>query len=105
MLPVNPAVRAAGQVVAATLGARDRALGPRPGVTLVGWHAVANDGDGLVTTFDQFRGHLDTIGTYGTVVALDEPNPPPNAVALTFDDGYAGVAELAWPELKARGWR
>jgi peptidoglycan/xylan/chitin deacetylase (PgdA/CDA1 family) len=25
-------------------------------------------------------------------------------VALTFDDGYQSVAEVAWPELRSRGW-
>jgi peptidoglycan/xylan/chitin deacetylase (PgdA/CDA1 family) len=111
MLSMHPAVAAAGRAAHVALGARDRALGPRAGLTLVGWHAVAKAGSGLRTTFDEFRRHLDAIAAYGTVVGLDAGVTalttqalPPRAVALTFDDGYAGVAELAWPELKARGW-
>ena len=111
MLTVNPAVVAAGRLAAAALGARDRALGPREGLLLLGWHAVDKAGEGLVTTFDQFRRHLDAVAAWGSVVGLSEGlaalragTLPPRSVALTFDDGYAGVAELAWPELKARGW-
>lgn len=100
---MHVAVTAAGRAAQAALRLRDRALGPRAGLTLVGWHAIARTGDGLVTTFDDFRRHLDAIAAWGPVVPLDAP-PGPRAVALTFDDGYAGVAELAWPELKARGW-
>lgn len=108
---MHPAVTAAGRLADAALAARDRALGPRRGLLLVGWHAIAHAGDGLVTPFDGFRRHLDAIGAWGTVVGLADGlaalrggTLAPRAVALTFDDGYAGVAELAWPELKARGW-
>lgn len=101
---MHPAVVAAGRAATVALRARDRALGPRGGLTLVGWHAIAKDGDGLVTTFDDFRRHLDAIAAWGPVVPLGTPPGDGRAVALTFDDGYAGVAELAWPELKSRGW-
>jgi peptidoglycan/xylan/chitin deacetylase (PgdA/CDA1 family) len=101
---MNPAVTVVGRAAQAALRARDRALGPRAGLTLVGWHAIAKTGDGLVTPFDEFRRHLDAIAAWGApVVPLDAPVGD-RAVALTFDDGYAGVAELAWPELKERGW-
>ena len=100
---MHPAVVAAGRTATVALRARDRVLGPRAGLTLVGWHAIAKNGNGLVTTFDDFRRHLDAIAAWGPVVPLGAPIGD-RAVALTFDDGYAGVAELAWPELKARGW-
>ena len=103
---MNPAVVAAGRLAETALAVRDRALGPRGGLLLVGWHAVARTGSGLVTPFDEFRRHLDAIGEWGPVVSLRDglARPDRRAVALTFDDGYAGVAELAWPELTARGW-
>lgn len=90
-----------------------RASGARPQpLTLLGWHRLGRtSGDGLTTTFDDFRRHLDVLEEWGaTVLPLDSAvalmtagELPPRAVALTFDDGYASVSELAWPELGRRG--
>lgn len=105
---MHPIVRGAGAVL-------DRALTVAPrraALAVVGWHEVAKTAAFLATPFDDFRRHLDAIAASGYPVlgfddalsrlrsgALDGP-----AVVLTFDDGYAGVAELAWPELVSRGW-
>ena len=90
-----------------------RATGTRPpSLTLLGWHRIGRaSGDGLTTTFDDFRRHLDVLEDWGaTVLPLDTATRllaagalPERAVALTFDDGYASVAEQAWPELLSRG--
>jgi peptidoglycan/xylan/chitin deacetylase (PgdA/CDA1 family) len=104
---VNPAVRAAGAVLDRALTARDRLAGPRPGFTLLGWHRVDGAPGGLSTSPEEFRRHLDLLEEWGaTVVDLDTAvaDPPPRAVVLTFDDGYASVADTAWPLLKVRGW-
>lgn len=81
-------------------------------LTLMGWHRLAPvSRDGLTTSYDDFRRHLDVLEDWGaTVLPLEHAVSllrygalPPRAVALTFDDGYASVVEHAWPELKRRG--
>lgn len=79
---------------------------------VLGWHRVDKRGDRLSTSLDDFREHLDVLAAWGAnVLQLDEAVRllaagalPERAVALTFDDGYASVAEIAWPELAARAW-
>jgi peptidoglycan/xylan/chitin deacetylase (PgdA/CDA1 family) len=85
-----------------------RLLGPR-GLVVLGYHRIDDSGGGLSVRADHFRAHLDWIQTEGLrVVPLDDRAVLEGAarprVAFTFDDGYASVAESAWPELKARGW-
>lgn len=92
----------------------NRVVGATPhALTLVGWHRlgpVGRDG-GLTTSFADFSRHLDVLEEWGAhVLPLEEAvsrlrsrSLPDRAVALTFDDGYASVAEHAWPELKRRG--
>lgn len=109
---MNPAVRVAGAVAERALDGRDRALGPRHGLTLLGWHRVDDGPGGLSTTPGELRAHLDVIQEWGATVLdldgaldlLDRGTLPPRAVVLTFDDGYASVAETAWPLLLDRGW-
>lgn len=105
---MNPAVRAAGAVLDRALTLRDNVAGPRGGFTLLGWHRVDAAPGGLSTSPDEFRRHLDVLDRWGAhVVDLDTAlagEPPPRTVVLTFDDGYASVAETAWPLLKERGW-
>lgn len=86
-------------------------LARRGALTLVGWHRIGDADDGLTTRIEDFRRHLDVLDRWGaTVLPLPEAHRrlvagdlPERAVALTFDDGYASVLELAWPELVARG--
>jgi peptidoglycan/xylan/chitin deacetylase (PgdA/CDA1 family) len=106
---MNPLVSAAGAATQAALSFRERLLGPRPGLTVVGWHRIDGGPGGLSTTPDEFRTHLDVIARDGwSVVALPDAvaanTVPRKALALTFDDGYASVAEVAWPLLRERGW-
>lgn len=101
---VRPGVRIVDGITKVS-GGRSHAL------TLIGWHRLGRtSGDGLTTTFDDFRRHLDVLEEWGaTVLPLDAAvasmaagELPPRAVALTFDDGYASVSEQAWPELSRR---
>jgi peptidoglycan/xylan/chitin deacetylase (PgdA/CDA1 family) len=79
-------------------------------LTLVGWHRIGA-GSGLSTSYDDFRRHLDTLEEWGArVLSLDDAvdrlavgDLPRRAVTLTFDDGYASVLDVAWPELHRRG--
>ncbi|GAA4694406.1 polysaccharide deacetylase family protein [Nocardioides conyzicola] len=88
-----------------------RRLSATNGLTIIGWHRVDGDSDGLSTGVDDFRRHLDVLDEWGaTVLPLDEAvagleagTLPDRAVALTFDDGYASVLETAWPILLDRG--
>jgi peptidoglycan/xylan/chitin deacetylase (PgdA/CDA1 family) len=83
----------------------------RNGLTIIGWHRVDEDSDGLSTGIDDFRRHLDVLDDWGATVLpldaavadLDAGTLPERAVALTFDDGYASVVERAWPVLRDRG--
>lgn len=113
---MRPATRTAARIARPGVRVVDginRAAGARtPPLTLIGWHRLGRaSGDGLTTTFDDFRRHLDVLEEWGaTVLPLDDAvarmaagTLPPRAVALTFDDGYASVSEQAWPELHRRG--
>lgn len=102
--------RAIGQLMAP--GAR--AVGTLTAIrtlTMLGWHRLGGSKDGLTTTFDDFRRHLDVLEEWGAVVLpLEEAHRrlaagdlPERAVVLTFDDGYASIVEQAWPELCHRG--
>jgi peptidoglycan/xylan/chitin deacetylase (PgdA/CDA1 family) len=108
---VNPIVRGVGGVLHGAIST-GRVVLQRPSLAVVGWHDVTPRARFLATPFDDFRRHLDVIAATGyPVLAFDDAldrlrderlvGP---AVVLTFDDGYAGVAEHAWPELVARGW-
>lgn len=83
-----------------------------PGLTVLGWHRVDRIGGGVSTHLDMFRRQLDVLAEWGatilpleeSVAALAAGRLPERAVSLTFDDGYASVAEAAWPLLRERGW-
>ena len=62
---------------------------------------------GLCVSPEHFEGHLQAIREWGTPLQLDElldrlssGTLPPNAVALTFDDGYASILSHARPLLE-----
>jgi peptidoglycan/xylan/chitin deacetylase (PgdA/CDA1 family) len=81
-------------------------------LTIVGWHRIGPARTGLDTPLDEFRRQLDVLADWGAVVLtledgtrlLARDEVPEHAVVLTFDDGYASVAESAWPLLHDRGW-
>lgn len=102
--------RAIGQLMAP--GARAvRTLSAARTLTMLGWHRLGGSADGLTTTFDDFRRHLDVLEEWGAVVLpledahrrLAAGDLPERTVVLTFDDGYASIVEQAWPELCRRG--
>ncbi|MBS1714421.1 MAG: polysaccharide deacetylase family protein [Armatimonadetes bacterium] len=91
----------------------------RPGdrAVIVMYHdVVKRRGSGSVyfdTTVRELEQDIETIEKEGgTVVPLSDvydaltgdKTLPPNAVALTFDDGYLGFYENAFPILKAKGY-
>lgn len=86
-------------------------VGARHGLTVLGWHRIGHGNDGLTTTPDNFRRHLDVLEEWGAVVMhfeeamnrLQAGDLPPRAIALTFDDGYSSVVDFAWPLLRERG--
>jgi peptidoglycan/xylan/chitin deacetylase (PgdA/CDA1 family) len=86
-------------------------------VPVLCYHAVSDDPSawiaGMAVTPDQFAAHLRTILDLGrtpvgpaTVAAALAGGPalPAGAVAITFDDGFAGVAEVAAPLLADAGF-
>ena len=76
------------------------------------YHGVAEDDfHGKFTLFDDFKLHLDLLERHFQLVSVQQIEDwllhgatiPPNAVALTFDDGYRNLLDTAIPELLRRG--
>jgi peptidoglycan/xylan/chitin deacetylase (PgdA/CDA1 family) len=103
-------VRAAGAFAGRVRRAMPRGgLGRSGGLVVLAYHRIDSGGGGLAVSPGEFRAHLEWLEESGLrIVDLGaEPIPPrgmPPQVALTFDDGYRSVAEVAWPELSARNW-
>jgi biofilm PGA synthesis lipoprotein PgaB len=85
---------------------RDRA------VVLLYHHFADWERDATITA-ERFAGHLEMLEREGfNVVSLNQIAEflegrgalPPNAVAVTMDDGYESNYTLAYPLLKERGW-
>ena len=87
---------------------------PASDAVVLMYHHVGDDGHvSTRVTEDQFRAHLEyiadndyTVVPLGEVIAaVEEQAPlPARAVAITFDDGYRSVGEIAHPLLQERGW-
>lgn len=104
---MNRATLAVGAACAATMKATGRLL-PRGRLVILCYHRLDDGGGGLAIPPSQFRDHLDWIVDHdldvvdlGDPLALDVPAGE-TRLAITFDDGYRSVAEVAWPELKRR---
>ena len=106
---MNPAYRAVAATAEIVLTDFDRRLSEHP-LAVVGWHRVDGQPGGLSTTPDEFRRHLDLLDGWHVLSLADglrrlrDRTLPPRSVVLTFDDGYASVADVAWPLLRERGW-
>jgi peptidoglycan/xylan/chitin deacetylase (PgdA/CDA1 family) len=94
-----------------------RRAGPIPTVSIVTFHRIAELDDGepydpdvVDATPAQFRRHIETLARIGTPIgmetlirALAGGALPPNAVMITFDDGYRSCREVALPILRRLG--
>ncbi len=108
---MNPLVRTTGGALDRAVRVRDTLAGaPAYGLTILGWHRIDSRDGGLSTTPEELRRHLGLLESWHVlslsegVARLKAGTLPRRAVALTFDDGYASVADVAWPLLKARRW-
>jgi peptidoglycan/xylan/chitin deacetylase (PgdA/CDA1 family) len=73
---------------------------------VLAYHRIDQGGDGMSVSPHAFRAHLDWLDEHGIEVVPLESFSVEDAgrprVALTFDDGYRSVADVAWPELRDR---
>lgn len=84
-----------------------------PSALVITYHAIGPGPAPLFVGPDLLREHLDRVEQSGATVltvrelgsALEYGTLPARAVVLTFDDGFAGVAEQAGPLLAERGMR
>lgn len=100
-----PLIRLVGNAIARHAG-DDR-------LCIVSYHRILERPDPLIDsepTVDTFRWHMDLLAACFNVLPLaqaiellKEGRLPPRAVAITFDDGYRSLHELALPILRARG--
>lgn len=83
------------------------------GLRILFYHRVSDDRDELAVSPRNFRRQMDYLATEAYRVIdvvqaaelLDEGQPPPRTVGLSFDDGFLDVAEEALPLLAERGFR
>jgi peptidoglycan/xylan/chitin deacetylase (PgdA/CDA1 family) len=102
----------------ALAAARLDAWASRGGPIVLGYHRVVEDPlaanvmPGLAVSSAMLELQLDWVGKRARFVSLDElgelvdrrrGEPGPAAAAVTFDDGYADVRELAYPLLRRKG--
>lgn len=100
--------------IARGISARARSLLPyRPRPAIMMYHRIAHDGFdpwGLAVAPDRFAEQLAWLSANRTVIALDEfaarqrdRSLPADAIAVTFDDGYACSGTVAAPMLEQQG--
>jgi peptidoglycan/xylan/chitin deacetylase (PgdA/CDA1 family) len=81
-------------------------LRARPLFSVLAYHRIDRGGGGMSVSPQAFIGHLDWLDEHGIeVVPLEAFSADAGGrprVALTFDDGYRSVADVAWPELRDR---
>jgi peptidoglycan/xylan/chitin deacetylase (PgdA/CDA1 family) len=83
------------------------------GVRILLYHRVADDGDPLAVPPARFREQMAFLASGGyrvvdvveALALLDRGAVPPRTVGLSFDDGFADVADEALPALDAHGFR
>jgi len=84
-----------------------------PGIDILMYHAIADGPAPTCIAPDTFRRQMATMaeaGYHGMALShlaawlQGAEKPAGKPIVLTFDDGYSDFAEVAWPELKARGW-
>ncbi len=76
------------------------------------YHSIDRSGAGDSVSVESFSDQMEYLHGAGyRAISLDEvvecmnhKGLPPRAVAITFDDGYKSVYELAWPVLKTYGF-
>jgi len=85
----------------------------RDKVVVLLYHDISDDREnGATISPELFAEHMAVLERDFNVVSLDDAvafqsgsRPvPPNAVAITFDDGYRSNYEVAFPILKEHGW-
>ena len=70
------------------------------GSAILTYHSLDNSGSVISTRPELFQAQIESLAAGGiTVTSLDKLRQTPNAVALTFDDGYQNFAEFALPLL------
>ena len=83
------------------------------GLRILFYHRVSNDRDELAVSPCNFRRQMDYLASQSYRVVdvveaaelLDQREPAPKTIGLSFDDGYLDVAEEALPVLAERGFR
>jgi peptidoglycan/xylan/chitin deacetylase (PgdA/CDA1 family) len=110
LYPIKAAVTTARSIawLAKTRGRPDDG-----GLRILLYHRVANDGDPLAVAPARFREQMDFLASTGyrvidvveALAMLDRGEVPPRTVGLSFDDGFADVAEQALPMLAAHGFK
>lgn len=90
--------------------ARGRPPAPR-GLRILFYHRVADDRDELAVVPRTFAAQMDELASAGlravdvtTAIAALDAGEEAGLVALSFDDGYADVAQHALPELERHGF-
>lgn len=81
-------------------------------VAVLTYHHFDSAESSVTITPERFKSHLDTLKDHGfQVISMNDfigflqkkAAVPPNAVVLTFDDGYESVYKYAYPILKSEG--